>query len=76
MDILLINKDYCKSHVSHLNLSLGVTSARNSVVTRSIIEMPYSRREMGELRAKLGLDELAGGAAGLSRALLAEFIGT
>ncbi|XP_028159475.1 aquaporin AQPAe.a [Ostrinia nubilalis] len=30
---------------------------------------------MGELGAKLGLDELAGGAAGISRALLAEFIG-
>lgn len=30
---------------------------------------------MGELGAKLGLDELTGGAAGISRALLAEFIG-
>lgn len=32
-------------------------------------------RNMGELGAKLGLDELTGGAAGISRALLAEFIG-
>lgn len=30
---------------------------------------------MGELGAKLGLDELTGGAAGISKALLAEFIG-
>ncbi|KAL4705007.1 hypothetical protein ACJJTC_009795 [Scirpophaga incertulas] len=30
---------------------------------------------MGELGNKLGLDELAGGAAGISKALLAEFIG-
>ncbi|XP_048004465.1 aquaporin AQPAe.a [Leguminivora glycinivorella] len=30
---------------------------------------------MGELGAKLGLDELAGGAASISKALLAEFIG-
>ncbi|XP_026764157.1 aquaporin AQPAe.a [Galleria mellonella] len=30
---------------------------------------------MGELGTKLGLDELAGGAAGISKALLAEFIG-
>lgn len=30
---------------------------------------------MGELGTKLGLDELAGGAASISRALLAEFIG-
>lgn len=31
---------------------------------------------MGELGTKLGLDELTGGAATISRALLAEFIGT
>lgn len=30
---------------------------------------------MGELGNKLGLDELSGGAAGISKALLAEFIG-
>lgn len=30
---------------------------------------------MGEIGAKLGLDELSGGAAGISRAFLAEFIG-
>ncbi|CAB3237287.1 unnamed protein product [Arctia plantaginis] len=30
---------------------------------------------MGEIGAKLGLDELTGGAVGISRALLAEFIG-
>ena len=30
---------------------------------------------MGELGKKLGLDELSGGAAGISKALLAEFVG-
>lgn len=30
---------------------------------------------MGEIGNKLGLDELSGGAAGISKALLAEFIG-
>lgn len=30
---------------------------------------------MGELGARLGLDELSGGAVGIGRALLAEFIG-
>lgn len=36
---------------------------------------PFVRSNMGEFAARFGLDELSGGAVGVGRAVLAEFIG-